>query len=597
MFYPRLTEPEQSRDMTQVWLGYNHNLRCSDGEFYDMKNLTSSYFPLMGNRDRRGALRQLENPQGMIAKDALAYVDDGNLYYNDNQIEGVVLSSGEKQLYSMGAYLLIWPDKYYINTADLSDKGYIENAVYRDAPDVGTQISYSICKQDGEDYGATMIGVTAPTNPENGALWIDTSGDIHALKQWNAQAAMWIEIATVYVKIAAPGIGKGFQKFDGVKISGCAYSGDAAKLAEQIAALNGSHILYACGDDYIVIVGLLDQAYAQTTTATGWVTVTRLVPDMDYITEAENRLWGCKYGVVDGKTVNEIYCCALGDFRNWEQYLGVSTDSWRGSVGSDGVWTGAVTHLGYPVFFKENCLHKVYISSQGAHQITDTQCRGVQRGSEKSLCVVNETLYYKSRVDVCAYDGSLPVSVSDAFGNETFYDAVAGTYGNKYYVSMRDNAGKYTLFVYDTLRGVWHKEDGVKALCFARRGDELYYIDGNTKKLMAENGTDGSPEAAVEWSATTGVIGYEYVDHKYISRFNLRMRLPRGSFADLYIQYDSDTIWHHVGHMDGVGTKTFMLPVRPRRCDHLQLKLEGVGEIRIYSISKILEVGGDAEWE
>ena len=40
--------------------------------------------------------------------------------------------------------------------------------------------------------------------------------------------------------------------------------------------------------------------------------------------------------------------------------MGLSTDSYYGNLGTDGKFTGAITHMGYPLFFKENCLHKVY---------------------------------------------------------------------------------------------------------------------------------------------------------------------------------------------------------------------------------------------
>ena len=36
MKYPTLTEQETSREMIDVFSGYNHNLRIKDGEFYDM---------------------------------------------------------------------------------------------------------------------------------------------------------------------------------------------------------------------------------------------------------------------------------------------------------------------------------------------------------------------------------------------------------------------------------------------------------------------------------------------------------------------------------------------------------------------------------
>ena len=54
---------------------------------------------------------------------------------------------------------------------------------------------------------------------------------------------------------------------------------------EQLKALNGSKILYQADDNYIVIVGLLDE----TKNITDTVKVERKVPDMDFVTECQNR--------------------------------------------------------------------------------------------------------------------------------------------------------------------------------------------------------------------------------------------------------------------------------------------------------------------
>lgn len=594
-FFPTLSESYTYQQVTDIFEGYNHNLKIGDGEFYEMENLTSSYYPLLANRARRGTVAELTKPGGLLAKARLAYIDGAKLFYDGADITSYIQAAGfsistdetmlPKSLISMGAYILIFPDKLYINTENYTDCGSIE-AAFSTAD--GSEISYSMCKADGSEYAQPVIGGSEPENPDNGSLWIDTSSSTHVLKQYSSSSSMWVSIPTVYTKIAYAGIGKSFKQFDGVNISGC--SCDEASVADQIEALNGSKIIYAKDEDYIIVIGLLDQAYTQ---SSGSVTVSRKMPDMDFITEAENRLWGCKYGLVDGETVNEIYACALGDFKNWNQFLGISTDSYAASVGSDGPWTGAATHLGYPIFFKENVLHKVYISSTGAHKIADTACRGVQSGSHNSLVVVNERLYYKSVTDICVYDGSLPTSVSPQLGTERYFEAVGGVIGDKYYVSMRDSSNNWHMFVYDTAKGFWHREDGTHAMCFARLSGELYYIDADKSLIMCTGGSQGELEETVKWSATTGLQGYNTVEQKYVSRFNLRMKLPVGSQADIYIQYDSDGIWQHSGHIEGVGTKTFMLPVRPRRCDHFQIRIEGRGEVRIYSFAKVLEQGSD----
>ena len=235
---------------------------------------------------------------------------------------------------------------------------------------------------------------------------------------------MWVQIPTVYVKIEATGIGKRFEEGDGIKISGLELAG---VLEKQIEALNGSKVIQSKDDNYVVVIGIIDER----ATVKG-ITAERRLPDMDYITEAGNRLWGCFYGVADGKTVNEIYCCKLGDFKNWEVYSGISTDSFRASCGTDGVWTGAVTYLGYPLFFKENYVHKVYVSSGGAHQIVSMAIDGVQKGSDTSFAIVNDYLFYKSKTGINRFDGTQAVNISSDLGNEQYCDAVGGRLGGQY---------------------------------------------------------------------------------------------------------------------------------------------------------------------
>lgn len=593
-YYSTLEETSQSRQMFDSFGGYNHNLRIAEGEWYDTKNLTSDYYPVMSQRGKRGLYLTLDKPQGIIAKDAIAYINDGVLYYNNismaNYMPNVHISEGEKTLLSMGAYLCIFPDGIYFNTENFEDNGYMGRT--NSIAAASDNITYQICKMNGDTITVKTVGDTEPDNPANAEYWLDTSNnDNHVLKVYSSATNIWAEVATVYVKISATGIGTGLTKYDGVTISGAAApEGSGESVKKQVEKLNGTVVIYDCGENYITVIGLLDAVVTQTS---GTLKIAREVPEMDFVTECGNRLWGCKYGVVNGKTVNELYCCVLGDFKNWRRYLGVSTDAWSAGVGTDGRFTGAITHLGYPLFFKEDCVHKIYPSASGAHQVVTINCRGVQRGSERSLAIVNEVLYYKSRTDVCAFDGSLPQTVSTALGNEHFSDAHAGSCGDKYYISMKNEHGEWNLFAYDVLKSIWVKEDGAQAAAFTEKGNDLYMLTADGRVLTIK-GTAGTPETAgTEWYAESGVIGFEYPDKKYLSRFNFRMSMAKGSKADFYLQYDSSGLWEHMGHIEGSDLRTFTLPIRPRRCDHLKMKISGSGEFKLYSIARILEVGSD----
>lgn len=590
-YLPELTATQTYRVTTEVFRGYDHNLRIEDGAWHEETNLTSIAYPLFSPRARRGIVKQIENPQGLFAKESVAYVDGNTLYYNGQAVEGITLSTDDadnpKQIVGMGAYLVIFPDGIYVNTQDTTDCG----ALGAKFNQTGASISLQPCRQDGTDYDLTGVTVspTAPENPSNGQYWIDSSGDTHVLKQYSASSEMWVEIATVYAKLQLTGVGAQFNPMDGVRITGLNYTGKDEALKTQIEALNGDTVIQACGDDYIIIIGMLDKA----ATLTSAITVERRIPELDHVCELDNRLWGCHYGLKDGVPVNEIYASALGDPKVWYRYAGEAADSYAATVGSDGPFTGMISHLGYVLAFKEDCIHKIYGTMPANFQISTTNCRGVQKGSERSLCAVNERLYYKSRTDVCAYDGSLPTGVSDAFAGVNYQNARAGAIGSRYYISMQDAAGAWHMFVYDTERGIWHREDGTQAMMFATWRDDLYYIDADSRQLTSALGKNGTPEDAVEWEAVSGIIGYEYPDHKYLSRYNLRVKMEEHAHCEIYVQYDSNGEWIKQGDIHGGDTRTFTVPVTPRRCDHMQLMLRGRGDVKIYSIAKILEMGSD----
>jgi hypothetical protein len=219
-------------------------------------------------------------------------------------------------------------------------------------------------------------------------------------------------------------------------------------------------------------------------------------------------------------------------------------------------------------------------------------CKGVQEGCSKSLAIVNDVLYYKSRTGICAYDGSLPVEISSNFGDKQYTDAVGGAIGNKYYISMKDvETGEHEMFVYDTVKRLWHKEDNTQAKQFCNHQGNLYYIDHGDNRIHVVKGTgDGvTPEESVKWSAETGILGATTPDNKYVSRIDLRMSVAKGSSVAVHIQYDSMGDWERLMEINGLTLTTFTIPVIPRRCDHFRLKFEGEGDAKIFSISKTLE--------
>lgn len=579
--YPILDDIPKSREMMQAFGGYNHNLRIPEGEFDDMKNMSSSFYPVLSPRGKRGIFTQLTDPNGLFAKTKLVWVDGTSLYYNGVLVNttSIPLTDSAKQFVSMGAYLLIWPDKVCYNTKT-QEYFKLEASIT-----TSTDVVVTLAKQDGTAYPAPFVSATEPEDPEADPLWMDTSSSPHVLKQWSAQTSMWVAVPTTYVKIAATNIGKQFANGDGVTISGLTN-----------ATLNGSFVLQGTADDYIIVTAIIDAGFEQTAP----VTVKREIPSMDFLCESGNRVWGCS------SDTNMVYACKLGDPKNWFCFQGVATDSYNANLGSDGKFTGAVAYRDEILFFKEDIIHRFYGTAPSNFVRSDIVCRGVERGSEKSLVVLNERLYYKARNGICVYDGAIPTDISGAFGSERYKNAVGGAFENKYYVSMKDTSGAWHLFAYDTVRGLWHREDSTQAMQFATHEGELFYIDATTKKIMTVGGRltinvdtstkydpVGALEGDVQWYVETGDIGMDMPDNKYVSQLLFRLEVDVEKTISIEFKFDSAGSWVKYDIPVKTPKRTVSLPFYLQRCDHLRMRISGTGPCKIYSITKTIEQGSD----
>lgn len=571
MYFNTLPERPQSRQKIDVFGGYNHNLRIPENEFYDMLNMSSTYYPMLSQRPERGVLTVASKINGITATDKLWWVEGESLVSEDDSVD-LDLTDGEKTLVVMGAYIIVLPDKKYLNTANTEDKGSIEETFTG-------RIEYSICDISGEGFEITSVGSAPPDVPEqeptDGLYWMDVTETPHTLKRYNYYSKEWIAVIT-YLKLTAD---LPFSAYDGVAVA-------------ESYVLGSNVVVLAKGDGYAIIP--MPPTYRGESSEEN-VSLSRTMPEMDFVIESGNRLWGCRY---DG-SVNEIYASKLGDFKNWNCYQGISTDSYTASVGTAGKFTGAITHLNHPIFFKEDCMHKIYGAMPSEFAIQTTPCRGVQDGSHKSLAIVNEILYYKSKNGVCAYDGSLPVEVSAALGNERYFEAVGGGFGDKYYLSMLGDKG-YTLFAYDTAKGLWHKEDNLKVLAFTSLKQEIYFVaekehpEGDTMYIGTIFGSgEGEKEGAIYWMVESGIIGFDTDDRKYVSGIDIRMALEFKSVVYVAIEYDSSGEWDTVYTSRDVKLKSFNIPIRPSRCDHFRIRISGRGCAKIYSITKTIEEGSN----
>lgn len=576
---PYLQQRGRNRSITTDFRGLNLSQGIGDGEWAWMQNMDTREYPAVARRQKRVHVATLNKPNGLCATDRLCFVDGVKFYYNGFYYGDV--EDSEKTLVPMGAKIAIFPDKKLFDTTTLSFTDMEQKNVSS-----GT-VSVTLAKGDGTPYGEYTEGDTAPENPENGQLWLDTSGDAPVMKTWSEAQGLWVAEATTYVLVSATGLGQGLKALDGVTVSGLEEGG-----------LNGDWILTDAGPDYILFTGILQKALTQA----GEVRVERTCPEMDFVVEKDNRLWGCS------SADHEIYCCKLGDPTNWRAYQGVATDSYAVTVGTPGPFTGAAVSGSAVIFFKENCLHRVYGTQPSNFTVYVDNLRGVQQGCHKSAVRVNEYLYYKSVFDVCVYADSEVAGISAALGTESYKNAVAGVCGNRLYLSMEDQEGAWQLLVYDTAAGVWTREDGTHALGFAscltetfmlRADGELYallpgeynkdfFMVGSDYTVYAQEETDEE----VSWELRTGEILRELPDHKYIGKIQLYLELDPGARAEVALRRDGGA-WEKVQELSGGDQRRCTLPIYPRRCDRMEIRLTGVGHARLVNWSKYVGYGSE----
>lgn len=290
------------------------------------------------------------------------------------------------------------------------------------------------------DVGNINIVSKLPSVPSEGqfVLLKDSTARTNYLYQYRSNCPNWTSFPASYTRIdiSSTHLVEQFSDGDVVEIADLGYS--------------RVHTVHTDKDNdagYIVVDHLdLIGEFAYTDKL---ITISRKMPDnLCNIIECGNRLWGTD---AEGR---EIYASKLGDPFNWHAFTGISTDSYAITIGSGGKFTGAIAYGGYPHFFKENSILKIY--GNYPFRLYTLDCPGVDKNCEKSLAVLQGTIIYKSTDGFYAYDGSYPVCISenirDLSGSDVFVTASTADTSSYYAATSNGN-----LLIYE--KGLWHIHD------------------------------------------------------------------------------------------------------------------------------------------
>lgn len=509
--------------------------RAPEGYFADAVNLTSSEYPALCTRAARQVINDCANLTAMYSHDRMLWLDGTTLYWGDDEVG--TLTAGEKQFASMGAGVVIYPDKKLLNTRTLSLTS-LDNVV-------------------------TVTGAAASASHADGS-----------------EAA-----ATSYARLSASGIGAGFRAGDAVTVSGFASE-----------ALNGSFILQTVSDDFVVILAQLDE----TETAEGSVTLSREAPALDFICAYGNRVWGvsnaahtvyaCKLGDATNWNVFEgistdSYAAVVpspGAFTGMSAYLGSvmlfkeeeiiklfgSKPSNFQLVSSQmpGVERGGARSLAFSdstLFYKG--VNGVY-TYDGATPVCISRALGDARFSGARAGALDGR-YYISMYEQPANTHALWV-----------YDTQTGTWQREASEPVRFFAGTGSDLYFACENG----------FLYTMKGSGLWYDPARVpaaRLCMRETG--------FSWSAETGPVSLDMPQRQLLTRINLRYRLTSGQLK-VWARLETDDAWRLLYQTSAAcAEKTVSMPALPGRSSTFYLKIEGTGACAITALSESYEAGSD----
>ena len=300
------------------------------------------------------------------------------------------------------------------------------------------------------------------------------------------------------------------------------------------------------------------------------VKVSKHIPDLDFVCESENRLWG-----VSNRT-HTIYASALGMPGEFSDFDVISTDSYAVAVASENDFTAICAYGGGVCCFKENRLHKILGSYPAEYYMNEYEIAGVQEGSERSLCIINEVLYYKGEQGVYAYTGGTPRLISYELGNNMYNNAVANTDGRHYYVSLGSAQG-CELFTYDTFHKLWMKEKELSVSAMANMDGIMTVLSQGILFMQSDD------IKRAEWKAELAPFESDGIKRSY-GKIIVRLDMEEGSSVQVLIREDGKRP-KKICSRSALHEMSLELPLPIGRCNRFGIIFEGTGKVKLRSFT------------
>lgn len=623
MYKSYLNDIERTRSGITAFGGYNHQEVIADNELYDDMNMTSDAFPVLATRKARKI-------HGITQNISLGDIVKIIPIKNDPQLSLLyIISTGQhggthkarilrgSQVYIVGSNdgtaidpiddfenIIFFNDKYYVMP------GMVTLSQYEDRYEI-TDTNHSFAFNDPRSpdqrfyYPTLVTPMVANTQRDDYTEYTSTAIDDGGIL---LQPAPYTKISCSETATRWANI---FSVGEYATVKCYPPKGEQNTITGKIVKVDTDN------GKYVIIDAECRWKSNPTLNLCPVYSISSSVPILDNACISNNRMWGYS------NEKHEIYASALGDGMVWDQFKGISTDSFAASIPNEDEIVGCIGYQNSVLFFTQNKI--IRYSGTAPSNFTQTQLitYGLKKNAHNTISVCNNTLFYLSPYGMCAYQGGMPELMKDCISHkeidiETGGDATAESFGNRYYIKCKYADEGYKLFCFDTERGIWHREDSGGSIIYqsitfdmstnplVASNDGVFIIDmepdDNHKFVAVLEIIDGKyveleneiNEPIKDFGFTTAEFGLLEPDCKYYSRLQFRCKGSFNTTLRIEAEYDNSGIWEDIHTQSEFGRNATTIEAIPRRCDTMRLRFSGVGDFRLYGIYFYRENGSDA---
>ena len=293
--------------------------------------------------------------------------------------------------------------------------------------------------------------------------------------------------------------------------------------------------------------------------------ISKKQPRSTYGCVAHNRLWLSLY---NGE---EILASELGKPLSFYEFQGTDADSWSGSVGTPGKFTGIASWQNRVVLFKPDIIHVVYGSLPSSFGIEKTYAAGCI--DSRSIATAGGKLIWLYYDGFYEFSGSRPRRISDKLCTK-YVSCSAFSDGVRYYAQCEKEDGGKEFVIYDTELGLWSKLASLDLVSGDWQGGKVYVCDKKRMYCLYQ----GEPG---DFFAETPELTFDSFDDKSLIYASVRCKIHSG-FLNIYTSVNGGE-W--ISHKGISKSGKHRLPIRYNPGDTIRLRLEGSGDVCITELN------------